>query len=129
MKRAYVVNQADLRMDGDLAMNVKRVLPVTQTDFANAVANGEQWNVVRYHVVNALDNMRGGTLRILKVNAPAPGVQRAFLTSEAVMVTLKGVPPLVLPDAIDADIPSLIAFGGTEQGLPDGYTALTFVEN
>ena len=80
--------------------------------------------------MNALDNMRGGTLRILKVNAPAPGVQRAFLTSEAVMVTLKGTSPLVLPDAIDADIPSLIAFGGTEQrNIPQPYTQVNYVTN
>ena len=46
-----------------------------------------------------------------------------------VEVVVKGVPPLVLPDAIESNIPSLIAFGGTEQGLPEGYTALTFVEN
>lgn len=129
MKRAYVVKQADLRMDGDLAMNVKRVLPVTQADFATAVANGQAWNVMRYHVVNSLDNMRGGTMRILKVNAPAPGVQRAFLTSETTIITVLGVPPLVLPDAIEGDLVSLKAFGGTEQGLPADYTALTYVEN
>ena len=129
MKRAYVVNQADLRMDGNLAMNVKRVLPVTQADVATAAAQGIFWNVKRYEVVNTLDNLRGGTQRILKVNAPAPGVQRAFLTSATTIVTVLGVPPLVLPDAIDGDIVSLKAFGGTEQGLPDGYTALTYIEN
>lgn len=118
MKRAYVVNQADLRMDGDLAMNVKRVLPVTQADVASAAAQGIFWNVKRYEVVNTLDNMRGGTQRILKVNAPAPGVQRAFLTSATTIITVLGVPPLVLPDAVDAHIPSLIAFGGATQQNP-----------
>ena len=40
-------------------------------------------------------------------------------------VVVSGVTPLILPDAIEADIPSLIAFGGTEQNntpTPDAPT-------
>lgn len=32
----------------------------------------------------------------------------------SIEVIVKGVPPLALPDAVDANIPSLIAFGGTD---------------
>lgn len=45
-------------------------------------------------------------------------------------VIVKGVPPLVLPDAIEGDIVSLKAFGGTEQrNLPEGYTELEYIES
>ena len=43
-------------------------------------------------------------------------------------VTVSGVAPLSLPDAVAADIPSLIAFGGTEQrNLPDNYLQRQFI--
>lgn len=45
--------------------------------------------------------------------------------SRAKMVTVSGVAPLVLADAISADVVSLIAFGGTEQrNIPKEYTQL-----
>ena len=45
--------------------------------------------------------------------------------SRAKMATVSGVAPLVLADAISADVVSLIAFGGTEQrNIPKEYTQL-----
>ena len=54
----------------------------------------------------------------------------ALLAGGYVEVTVSGVSPLSLPDAVAADIPSLIAFGGTEQrNLPSGYTQVNYVTN
>lgn len=50
--------------------------------------------------------------------------------SRAKMATVSGVAPLVLADAISANVVELIAFGGTEQrNLPIGYTALEYIES
>ena len=50
--------------------------------------------------------------------------------SGAIEVIVKGVPPLVLPDAISANIVSLIAFGGTEQnGTPTPDVPVDIVSN
>ena len=50
--------------------------------------------------------------------------------SRAVLATVSGVPPLSLPDAVAANIVSLIAFGGTElSSLPQGYKQLAYIES
>ena len=49
--------------------------------------------------------------------------------ARVIEVTVSGVPPLQLLGAVEDSLSELKAFGGTEQGLPEGYTALTFVEN
>ena len=55
-------------------------------------------------------------------------VQRVVGISRVIQVVVSGVPPLSLPDAVAADIPSLIAFGGTEQrDIPDNYLQRQFI--
>ena len=50
--------------------------------------------------------------------------------SRAKMATVSGVAPLVLADAISANVVSLIAFGGAElSSLPQGYKQLAYIES
>lgn len=49
--------------------------------------------------------------------------------SGAIEVIVKGVPPLVLPDAVSAHVVSLKAFGGTIQGVPVGYTRVEYLQS
>ena len=48
----------------------------------------------------------------------------------SIEVIVKGVPPLILPDAVAGDLVSLKAFGGTEQrNIPQPYTQVNYVTN
>ena len=50
--------------------------------------------------------------------------------SRAVLATVSGVPPLVLPNAVGGNVVSLKAFGGTERRplVPTGYTEIDYLE-
>lgn len=132
LQRVKEVQESDLRMDGALAHNIQRVLPVTQANIDAAAAQGKSWLVKRVVKVNdPLDNMRGGTQLVIKQNSIQPGqnVMRVLYTGSGKTVG-PAVAPLSLPGAAADDILSLIAFGGTEQsGVPIGYTALNGITN
>ena len=126
LQRVKEVQESDLRMDGALARNIQRVLAVTQADIDAAAAQGKSWLVKRVVKVNdPLDNLRGGTQLVIKQNSILPGqnVMRVLYSGNSKTVG-PAVAPLSLPGAAADDILSLIAFGGTIQGVPDGYTQL-----
>ena len=50
------------------------------------------------------------------------------VTGGSVQVIIKGTSPLVLPDAVNSPISLLKAFGGTKQGVPEGYTRVEYLE-
>ena len=71
------------------------------------------------------DDVDNATLVIYRRN-----ILRWGTIGRAIEVIVKGVPPLVLPDAIQANIPSLIAYGDTEQrSTPSQYQQVNFVTN
>lgn len=118
-QRVKEVQESDLRMDGALARNIQRVLAVTQADINTAAAAGKSWLVKPVIKVNdPIDNLQGGTQLVIKQNSITPGqnVMRVmYVAGPSVDVTVKGVPPLVLPDALAEPIVSLKAFGGCTQ--------------
>lgn len=126
LQRVKEVQESDLRMDGALARNIQRVLAVTQADIDAAAAQGKGWLVKRVVKVNdPLNNLRGGTQLVIKQNSIQPGqnVMRVLYSGNSKTVG-PAVAPLSLSGAAAEDILSLIAFGGTKQGLPDGYQQL-----
>lgn len=129
LQRVKEVQESDLRMDGALARNIQRVIAVTQADIDAAAAQGKSWLVKRVVKVNdPLDNLRGGTQLVIKQNSIQPGqnVMRVLYSGNSKTVG-PAVAPLSLPGAAADDIMALIAFGGTEQGVPDGYTLVDFI--
>lgn len=134
-KRVHTVQESDLRMLGSLARTIQRVLPVTQADIDAAAALGQGWVVEKvFEVALPLDNCRGGTQLIIRENSITPGkyITRVMFVRGpgGQEVTVAGVPPLILPDALEEDIVSLKAFGGTEQrNLPEGYTELEYIQS
>ena len=134
--RVKVCQESDLRMLGDLARNIQRVLPVTQADIDAAAALGKGWVVWKvFEVSDPLDNLRGGTQLIIKQNSVQPGqnVHRVIFVSgpggETVVIG-PAPSPLLLPDAVANSLSYVKAFGGTEQrNLPDGYTQLEYIES
>lgn len=136
-RRILAVAEADLRMDGNLAMNIQRVMPVTQTDIENAAANGEIWNVEEVEEVTApVDNMRGETLRVIKQNYILPGqnVKRVkIVTGPTPTPQITFVGPnemsLNLNSALANSLDYVGAWGGTYQGVPDNHVALHYIEN
>ena len=44
-------------------------------------------------------------------------------------IVVYGVPPLTLNNAVAGSLGSLIAYGGTYQGVPDGYTPYNYISN
>lgn len=130
--RIKACSESDLRMLGNLARNIQRVLPVTQADIDAAAALGKGWVVWKVIEVNdPIDNLRGGTQLVIKQNSIQPGqnVRRVLIVSgpggETVVVS--GSDYIALPDAIANSLQYVKAFGGTKQGLPDGYTQLEYV--
>ena len=118
--RVKVCQESDLRMLGDLARNIQRVLPVTQADIDAAAALGKGWVVWKViEVSDPLDNLRGGTQLIIKQNSVQPGqnVRRVIFVSgpggETVVIG-PAPSPLLLPDAIANSLHYVKAFGGTE---------------
>lgn len=136
-KRILAVQESDLRMDGDLAMNIQRVLPVTQADINAAAQNGESWLVERVIEVTApIDNNRGETLRVIKQNQILPGqnVRRVMIVTGPTptpQVTFVGPNEmsLNLNSALANSLDYVGAFGGTYQGVPDNHVALDYIEN
>ena len=134
-KRILAMQESDLRMNGDLAMNIQRVLPVTQADIDAAAAVGQGWVVEQvFEVALPVDNTVGQTWRVIKVNSVTPGqnVKRVMIVPNPYQrtVVVSGIPPLSLVGAVADSLTSLKAFGGTEQGgVPSGYTAVEYVEN
>lgn len=133
--RIKACSESDLRMLGNLARNIQRVLPVTQADIDAAAALGKGWVVWKVIEVNdPIDNLRGGTQLVIKQNSITPGqnVRRVLIVSgpggETVVIG-PGPSPLLLPDAIAGSLQYVKAFGGTMQGVPDGYTLLNGVAN
>ena len=131
-KRVHTVQESDLRMLGSLARTIQRVLPVTQADIDAAAALGQGWVVEKvFEVALPLDNCRGGTQLIIRENSITPGkyITRVMFVRGpgGQEVTVAGIPPLILPDALEEDIVSLKAFGGTYQGLPAGYDPVQFI--
>ena len=127
LQRVKEVQESDLRMNGALARNIQRVLAVTQAQIDAAAANGQYWFVKPVVKVNdPLDNLRGGTQLVIKQNSIQPGqnVMRVIYQGGSAVVVGPGTSPLSLPDATDNEILSLTAFGGTMQGVPNGYTLL-----
>lgn len=134
--RVKVCQESDLRMLGDLARNIQRVLPVTQADIDAAAALGKGWVVWKViEVSDPLDNLRGGTQLIIKQNSVQPGqnVRRVIFVSgpggETVVIG-PAPSPLLLPDAIANSLHYVKAFGGTEQnGTPTPTTPATITCN
>ena len=131
--RIKACSESDLRMLGNLARNIQRVLPVTQADIDAAAALGKGWVVWKVVEVNdPIDNLRGGTQLVIKQNSITPGqnVRRVLIVSgpggETVVIG-PGPSPLLLPDAVANSLQYVKAFGGTKQGLPDGYTQLEYI--
>jgi len=132
--RIKACSESDLRMLGDLAHNIQRVLPVTQADIDAAAALGKEWVVWKViEVTDPLDNLRGGTQLVIKQNSILPGqnVRRVLIVSgpsgQKVIVG-PGISPLLLPDAIADSLSYVKAFGGTEQrNLPDEYIERQFI--
>lgn len=131
--RIRACSESDLRMLGNLARNIQRVLPVTQADIDAAAALGEGWVVWKVIEVNdPIDNLRGGTQLVIKQNSITPGqnVRRVLIVqgpgSETVVV--RGSDYIALPDAIANSLQYVKAFGGTEQrNLPAEYTQLEYL--
>lgn len=123
--RIKACSESDLRMLGNLARNIQRVLPVTQADIDAAAALGKGWVVWKViEVNNPIDNLRGGTQLVIKQNSITPGqnVRRVLIVSgpggETVVIG-PGPSPLLLPNAIANTLSYVKAFGGTEQsGTP-----------
>lgn len=134
--RIKACSESDLRMLGDLARNIQRVLPVTQADIDAAAALGKGWVVWKViEVSDPINNLRGGTQLVIKQNSITPGqnVRRVLIVQgpggQAVVVG-PGISPLLLPDAIQANLLSLIAYGGTEQrSTPSQYQQVKYVTN
>lgn len=134
--RVKTVQESDLRMLGNLARNIQRVLPVTQADIDAAAALGEGWVVWKViEVSDPIDNLRGGTQLVIKQNSITPGqnVRRVLIVSgpggETVVIG-PGPSPLLLPDAIADSLTYVKAFGGTEQrNIPQPYTQVNYVTN
>lgn len=132
--RIKACSESDLRMLGNLAHNIQRVLPVTQADIDAAAALGKGWVVWKVVEVNdPLDNLRGGTQLVIKQNSITPGqnVRRVLIVSgpggETVVIG-PGPSPLLLPDAIANSLTYVKAFGGTEQrNLPDNYIQRDYI--
>ena len=136
LQRVKVVQESDLRMLGNLARNIQRVLPVTQADIDAAAALGKGWVVWKVVEVNdPLDNLRGGTQLVIKQNSITPGqnVRRVLIVSgpggETVVIG-PAPSPLLLPDAIADSLTYVKAFGGTEQnGTPTPDAPMDIVCN
>ena len=134
--RIKACSESDLRMLGNLARNIQRVLPVTQADIDAAAALGKGWVVWKVIEVNdPIDNLRGGTQLVIKQNSITPGqnVRRVLIVSgpggETVVIG-PGPSPLLLPDAIANSLSYVKAFGGTEQrNIPVEYTQVNYVTN
>lgn len=134
--RIKAVSESDLRMLGNLARNIQRVLPVTQADIDAAAALGKSWVVWKAIEVNdPIDNLRGGTQLVIKQNSIAPGenVRRVLIISGPsgqVVVIGPDESPLLLPDAIANTLSYVKAFGGTEQnGTPTPADPVDIVSN
>lgn len=134
--RIKACSESDLRMLGNLARNIQRVLPVTQADIDAAAALGKGWVVWKVIEVNdPIDNLRGGTQLVIKQNSITPGqnVRRVLIVSgpggETVVIG-PGPSPLLLPDAIVNSLSYVKAFGGTEQsGTPTPNIPVDIVSN
>lgn len=119
--RIKACSESDLRMLGDLAQNIQRVLPVTQADIDAAAALGKGWVVWKViEVTDPLDNLRGGTQLVIKQNSVQPGenVRRVLIVQGPggqLVVIGPDKSPLLLPDAIANTLSYVKAFGGTEQ--------------
>ena len=132
--RIKACSESDLRMLGNLARNIQRVLPVTQADIDAAAALGKGWVVWKVIEVNdPIDNLRGGTQLVIKQNSVQPGqnVRRVLIVSgpggETVVIG-PGPSPLLLPNAIADSLHYVKAFGGTEQrDIPDNYLQRQFI--
>ena len=134
--RIKVCQESDLRMLGNLARNIQRVLPVTQADIDAAAALGKGWVVKRvYEVSDPLDNLRGGTQLVIKQNSILPGqnVQRVLIVANPEQQTVivgPGIAPLLLPDAVANELLYVKAYGGlTQNGLPTDITPIEYIEN
>lgn len=132
--RIKACSESDLRMLGDLARNIQRVLPVTQADIDAAAALGKGWVVWKViEVTDPIDNLRGGTQLVIKQNSITPGenVRRVLIVSGPGGETVVIGPdqsPLLLPDAIADSLTYVKAYGGTEQrNLPDDYIERQFI--
>lgn len=134
-QRIKTVQESDLRMLGNLARNIQRVLPVTQADIDAAAALGKGWVVTRvFEVSDPLDNLRGGTQLVIRQNSILPGqsVRRVLIVSGpgGQTVVIRGTDYIVLPDAIANSLSYVKAFGGTEQrNIPQPYTQVNYVTN
>lgn len=135
-KRILAMQESDLRMNGDLAMNIQRVLPVTQADIDAAAAVGQGWVVEQvFEVSLPIDNTVGQTWRVIKVNSITPGqnVKRVMIVPNPYQKTIvvSGIPPLQLLGAVEDSLTSLKAFGGTKEkpsDIPAEYTEVEYVE-
>ena len=132
-KRILAMQESDLRMNGDLAMNIQRVLPVTQADIDAAAAVGQGWVVEQvFEVALPIDNTVGQTWRVIKVNSITPGqnVKRVMIVPNPYQrtVVVSGIPPLSLVGAVADSLTSLKAFGGTKEnyGIPTEYTQVDY---
>ena len=132
--RIKACSESDLRMLGDLARNIQRVLPVTQADIDAAAALGQGWVVWKViEVTDPIDNLRGGTQLVIKENSITPGknIRRVLIVSGPGGETVVVGPdqsPLLLPDAIADSLTYVKAYGGTEQrNIPAEYVENQFI--
>jgi hypothetical protein len=133
--RIKACSESDLRMLGNLARNIQRVLPVTQADIDAAAALGKGWVVWKViEVTDPIDNLRGGTQLVIKQNSITPGqnVRRVLIVQgpggQMVVVGPDGS-PLSLPDAIADTLQYVKAYGGLQRTvLPAGYQQVMYVD-
>lgn len=128
--RIKACSESDLRMLGDLARNIQRVLPVTQADIDAAAAQGIFWTVEPViEVSDPLDNLRGGTQLVIKQNSVQPGqnVRRVMIVSGNSVVVGPDYSPLSLPGAVADSLEYVKAYGLAEQFVeptPDSPTGI-----
>ena len=130
-RKIIAVQESDLRMKGNLAMSIQRVMPVTQADIDAAALNGEHWVVERcVEVAGTIDNTSGPVMRVIKQNSILPGqnVIRVLIeNSDTDAVVGPDKSPLSLPNAIADSLQYVKAYGLVEQLVtpsPDSPTGL-----
>ena len=130
VRRIKAVAESDLRMLGNLARNIQRVLPVTQAEINTAAAQGIYWTVEPViEVSDPLDNLRGGTDLVIKQNSITAGqnVRRVMIVSGNSVVVGPDYSPLSLPGAVADSLEYVKAFGLCEQFVepsPDSPTGI-----
>lgn len=130
VRRIKAVSESDLRMSGNLAHNIQRVMPVAQAEIDTAAAQGNYWYVEPVIEVNdPIDNLRGGTDLVIKQNSITAGqnVRRVLIVSGNSVIVGPAYSPLSLPGAVADSLEYVKAYGLSEQFVsptPDSPTGI-----